>query len=86
MALKWLATAALLSTVTGARVLYVTDVGHEDHEVSLADRLAALACQGLMNRKDETNAGEDEIAVYTLKDGWDVEWLETAMEQDPSWE
>ena len=84
MVLKWLATAALLSTVTGARVLYVADVGHEDHEVSLADRLAALACQGLMNRKDETNAGE--IAVYTLKDGWDVEWLETAMEQDPSWE
>ena len=82
--MKWVATAALLSTVTGARVLYVADVGHEDHEVSLAGRLAALACQGLMNRKDETNAGE--IAVYTLKDGWDVEWLETAMEQDPSWE
>ena len=95
MIVKWLTTAAILaflsfaSCVNAARVLYVTDVGHEDHEVTLADRLAALACQGLMNRKDgteTTSVEEDEIAVYTLKGGWDVEWLETAMEQDPTWE
>ena len=93
--MKWVTTAAILSflsfasSVNAARVLYVTDIGHEDHDVSLGDQLAALACQGLMNRKDETtttSVEEDEIAVYTLKEGWDVEWLETAMEQDPTWE
>ena len=75
-----------ITCVSSARTLYVTDVGHEDHDVSLADRLAALACQGLMNRKENQTIEEDEIAVYTLKEGWDVEWLETAMEQDPTWE
>ena len=91
MIVKWLLSAGVLLSssfvcVKAARILYVTDVGHEDHEVSLADRLAALACQGLMNRKENQTIEEDEVAVYTLKEGWDVEWLETAMEQDPTWE
>ena len=46
MIVKWLMTVAILfaSRVNAARVLYVTDIGHEDPDVGLAERLAALAC------------------------------------------
>ena len=76
MIVKWLTTVAILSSlsfasyVNAARVLYVTDIGHEDPDVSLADRLAALACQGLMNRKDETETTsieEDETTEIKRK-------------------
>ena len=35
----------------------------------------------LMNRE-----GEGEDAVFSLKDGWDSKWLDTALEFDPDWE
>ena len=35
-----------------------------------------------MNRKD----GENDDAVYSIKEGWDQNWLETALEFDPDWE
>ena len=45
-------------------------------EASLPERMAALTCQGLMNRD-----GLD--AVYTIKDGWDEQWLATALDLVP---
>jgi len=71
------------SLCLATRNLYVTDIGHQDSGVSLVQRLALLACQGLINRPQEGQ--EEETAVYTLKDGWDLEWLDTALEQDPGW-
>ena len=35
-----------------------------------------------MNRND----GENENAVYTIKEGWDQQWLDTAVEYDQHWE
>ena len=63
-----------------AKTLYVVDI----EGGSMVERLAALSCQGLMNR----NNGNDpeETAVYTIKNSWDQLWLNTAMEEDPEWE
>ena len=35
----------------------------------------------LMNRE-----GEGEDAVFSLKEGWDSKWLDTALEFQPDWE
>ena len=35
-----------------------------------------------MNRKNE----ENDNAVYTIKEGWDQQWLDTAIDYDPDWE
>jgi hypothetical protein len=78
-------TAALLLGTAAARRMYVTDIGHQDASVTLGDRLAVLACQGLMNRNNGST-GEEETAVFTIKESWDLLWLETAQEQDPGWE
>ena len=88
MSSPWLSVcgaALLLLWPATAKQMYVIDIGHQDSGVSLGDRLAVLACQGLMNRKQET-PGEDDSAVYTIKDSWDLKWLDTALEQDPDWE
>merc|ERR1719167_321439 len=45
-----------------------------------------LSCQGLMNRN--TSHQEEawtETAVYTIKESWDQEWLDTSVEYDTSW-
>ena len=41
--------------------------------------------QGLMNRAED-GEGEEAEAVFTMKDGWDAEWLDTATEMDPDLE
>merc|ERR1719309_1308810 len=64
-----------------AKTLYVIDIGHEMPDVSLGLKLAVLSCQGLMNRDEE-----GDVAVYTVKEGWDQEWLDTELEQDPGWD
>ena len=38
-----------------------------------------------MNRAQDGEGKEAEV-VYTMKDGWDAEWLETALEMDPDLE
>ena len=38
-----------------------------------------------MNRAEDGEGGEAE-AVFTMKDGWDAEWLDTATEMDPDLE
>ena len=58
----------------------MVDIGHEAPDVSLGEKIAALSCQGLMNRKEEGNA------VYTIRESWDQLWLETALELGPEWE
>merc|ERR1711970_720850 len=63
-----------------ARTLYVIDIGFETPDVTLAQKLSVLSCQGLMNRKSD-----EEVAVYSLKDSWDQLWLDTVLEQDPDW-
>ena len=35
-----------------------------------------------MNRAQDGDGEESEV-VFTMKDGWDAEWLETATEMDP---
>ena len=60
----WLSLYLLLPGIS-ARTLYVVDIGMEDGGLSLGQKIAALACQGLMNRE---GAGED--AVFSLKEGW----------------
>jgi len=60
--------------VTKAKVLYVVDIGYETPDVTLGQKLAVLACQGLINRGDGT--------VFTIKESWDKLWLETALEAD----
>ena len=35
-----------------------------------------------MNRKN----GENDNAVYTIKEGWDQNWLETTLEYNPEWD
>ena len=77
--------AAWLAGLATASRLYVTDIGYEDSGVSTAGKLAVLACQGLMNRNNGTGTKE-QTAVYTIKERWDQLWLQTALEQDPSWE
>ena len=49
--------------------------------MTLAQKIAVLSCQGLINRGEE---GGD--VVFTLKEGWDTQWFETALEYDPSLE
>ena len=44
-----------------------------------------VSIQGLMNRAQDGEGGEAE-AVFTMKDGWDAEWLNTATEMDPDLE
>lgn len=74
----------LLFKSTEAKTLYVIDIGVDTADVSLGEKLAVLACQGLMNRDDGT--GEEEVAVYTIRESWDKLWLETAIEYDPELE
>ena len=76
----WLLVVLVASPAT-SRTLYVTDIGHEDSSLTLGTRLAALACQGLINRDPASDT-----AAYTLKSSWDVQWLETAQAEDPGWE
>ena len=35
-----------------------------------------------MNQKNE----ENDNAVYTIKENWDQQWLDTAIDYDPDWE
>ena len=35
-----------------------------------------------MNRKN----GENDDAVYTIKEGWDQNWLDTTLEYNPEWD
>jgi hypothetical protein len=75
---------SFLSSVGAMKNLYVIDIGYLQPDVTLAEKLAVLSCQGLMNRK----SGEDtleETAVYTIKESWDQEWLDTTLEYDPFW-
>ena len=77
---------SFLSNVGAMKKLYVIDVGYLQPDVTLAEKLAVLSCQGLINRKSSN--GEDmleETAVYTLKGSWDQEWLDTTLEYDPDW-
>merc|ERR1711936_1531754 len=69
-----------MSVGAQARTLYVIDIGFETPDVTLAQKLSVLSCQGLMNRKSD-----EEVAVYSLKDSWDQLWLDTVLEQDPDW-
>ena len=77
---------SFLSNAGAMKTLYVIDIGYLQPDVSLAEKLAVLSCQGLMNRKP--SHGEDtleETAVYTLKGSWDQEWLDTTLQYDPLW-
>ena len=58
------------------------DIGYQTPDVTLGQKIAVLSCQGLMNRKNE----ENDNAVYTIKEGWDQQWLDTAIDYDPDWE
>ena len=49
---------------------------------SFVDSLYLFTLQGLMNRAQDGEGEESEV-VFTMKDGWDAEWLETATEMDP---
>ena len=60
--------------VTKANVLYVVDIGYETPDVTLGQKLAVLACQGLINRGNGS--------VFTIKESWDKLWLDTALEAD----
>jgi len=83
MSFQWfiMCGAGLLFGPVAARIMYVIDIGYQDSGVSMADRLAVLACQGLMNRNTD-----EETAVYSMKESWDQLWLDTALQQDADWE
>ena len=49
--------------------------------MSLGQKIAVLSCQGLINRGEQ---GGD--VVFTLKEGWDLEWLDMALTNDPGLE
>lgn len=75
-------------SIVGAQTkkMYVVDIGYEQPDVTLVEKLAVLSCQGLMNRNTARYGDlEEEIAVYTIKESWDQLWLDTALEQDPGW-
>ena len=74
----WVCLCLMVSGLQ-ARILYVVDIGQQDSGLSLGEKVAAQACQGLMNRD-----GED--AVFTMKEGWDTNWLDTALELHPDWQ
>merc|ERR1719392_288509 len=82
----WLVTTLSLVTLASSSSVFVVDIGHEDSSVILAEKIAVLACQGLINR----DVGGEE-SVFTVREGWDAEWLDTAMDLDsgmdqlPSW-
>ena len=38
-----------------------------------------------MNRAEDGEGGDVDV-VFTIKEGWDAEWLETAQEMDPDLE
>ena len=38
-----------------------------------------------MNRAEDGEDGDVDV-VFTIKEGWDAEWLETAQEMDPDLE
>ena len=73
-------TVLFLASLVHTKTLYVIDIGHETEGVTLGEKLAVLACQGLMNRQNGSEG--EEVAVYTIKGGWDQQWLETTLEQD----
>ena len=75
----------LLDRISG-RKLYIVDIGHEASDVTLGEKLAVLACQGLMNRVDEGEESQEEIAIYTMKDNWDKLWLDTILDIEADWE
>ena len=56
--------------------LLVTDIGKYDENTTMAERLAILSCQGLMNRDDPSTQ------VYTLRESWDQSWLDTLLEKE----
>ena len=45
-------TLCLLSTSTQAKDLFVIDIGYQTSDVTLAQQIAVLSCQGLMNRNE----------------------------------
>jgi len=67
-----------LSISVSAKIVNVVDIGYQE-ETNTATKLAVLACQGLINR----DTAEDVETVFTLREGWDEQWLETALEYDP---
>merc|ERR1719348_860190 len=74
----WLLVTTLsLVTLASSSSVFVVDIGHEDSSVILAEKIAVLACQGLINRDVD---GEE--SVFTIREGWDAEWLDTAMDLD----
>ena len=77
-------TVFCLVSLVHTKTLYVIDIGHETEGVMLGEKLAVLGCQGLMNREAGSEE-EEEVAVYTIKSGWDQQWLETTIEQDEAW-
>merc|ERR1719348_690674 len=78
----WLLVTTLsLVTLASSSSVFVVDIGHEDSSVILAEKIAVLACQGLINRDVD---GEE--SVFTVREGWDAEWLDTAMDLDNSLE
>ena len=54
-------TLCLLSS-TQAKDLFVIDIGYQTSDVTLAQQIAVLSCQGLMNR----NEGKEK--VFTSRD------------------
>ena len=44
-----------LSLWTQAKDLFVIDIGYQTSDVSLAQQIAVLSCQGLMNRNEGKN-------------------------------
>ena len=46
---------SLWSSRTQAKDLFVIDIGYQTSDVSLAQQIAVLSCQGLMNRNEGKN-------------------------------
>ena len=61
-----------VSASVNAQNLLVVDIS----QVSLAERIAILSCQGLLNRNSLDS-------TYTIKDGWDDVWLELGLGMVP---
>ena len=61
-----------VSASVNAQNLLVVDIS----QVSLAERIAILSCQGLLNRNSLDS-------TYTIKDGWDDAWLELGLGMVP---